>query len=84
MSDEPRLIEIGVMPSGFENVHLAEGSANPLAAMVAEANAKLDAKRAAAERARAATLADIERAKATRKAKALRRFRRALKLFARG
>jgi hypothetical protein len=55
--------------------------------MIAEANAKLDADRAEAERVRLAAIADAERAKVrmrgTRAARAARRFGLALKAFAR-
>jgi hypothetical protein len=80
MSDDSRrFIEIGYLPSGAENVFLAEGAADPARLMIAEASARLDAERAAKARAIAVKAADIERAKATRSARIARRFKRALK-----
>jgi hypothetical protein len=85
MSDEPRrrLIEIGTMPSGYDDVFLGEGAADPLAAMLREGNARLDAEHAARAKALAAKAADAERAKATRRALTMRRLGRALKMFTR-
>ena len=51
--------------------------------MIREAGAELDAARAADERKRLAAIADIERAKNMRRARAARRFKQALKVFAR-
>lgn len=78
-----RLIEIGTLPAGYNSTFVAEGAADPLAIMIAEGNARLD-RIAAEERQReAARLADIERAKNTRRARAARRLKRALRMFVR-
>jgi hypothetical protein len=79
-AEEPqrRMIPIGVMPSGYADVFLAPGSADPVSLMIADASAKLDREHAEAERIRLAAIADIERAKATRRARAAKRFRHAL------
>ncbi len=63
MGDEPRRIVVGMLPSGGE---IFIDGPDPIAIMLREANARLDAERAEAERARLA--ADIERAKNTRRA----------------
>jgi hypothetical protein len=81
MSDAPRRIYIGDIPSGFDATFVAEGAADPLAIMLREGAAKLD-RMAEEERQReAARLADIERAHNTRRARAMRRFRGALKVL---
>jgi hypothetical protein len=80
MSDAPRRIYIGDIPSGFDATFVAEGAADPLAVMIAEGNAKLD-RLAAEERQReAARLADIARLANTRGARAAKRLRHALRL----
>lgn len=82
MSDAPRrLIEIGILPAGYDLTFVAEGAADPLAVMIAEGNAKLD-RIAAEERQReAARLADIARLANTRGASAAKRLRHALRLI---
>jgi hypothetical protein len=82
VTDEPRRVYLGLLPSGAD-VFVADGEADPLTVMLSEANARLDAERAEAERVRLAALADIERARNTRRAKAARRFKRALQMFRR-
>jgi hypothetical protein len=57
--------------------------ADPIALKIDEATRRLDRMREEDERVRLAALADIERAKATRRARAARRFKRALKIFRR-
>jgi hypothetical protein len=51
--------------------------------MVRDANARLDAERAEAERKRLAALADIARVQNTRRARAAKRLRQALRMFVR-
>jgi hypothetical protein len=80
---EPRKVYTGLLPSGAENVFVSEGAADPVAIMLREAGAKLDAERAAEERVRLAKIADEARAKNTRRARAMRRLGKALK-FLRG
>jgi hypothetical protein len=83
MSDAPRRIYIGDIPSGFDATFVAAGAVDPLAIMLREGHAKLD-RLAAEERQReAARLADIKRTQSTRRARAARRFRSALQMFAR-
>ena len=84
MNDEPprRSIIVGLLPSGGVT-YVGEGQEDPVAVMIREAGAELDAARAADERARLSAIADVERIKLTRRARAARRFGRALKMFAR-
>ena len=86
MTDEAprRMIEVGTLPSGYDSMFIAEGGVNPLAVMVRDANARLDAERAEAERKRLAALADIARVQNTRRARAAKRLRQALRMFLRG
>jgi hypothetical protein len=51
---EPRRIIIGVIPSGQDVTYVGEGAVDPVAFLIDEANAKLDAERAAEARALAA------------------------------
>jgi len=85
MTDEPRrrIIEVGVLPSGNDVVYVGEGSTDPIVTMIAAANARLDAERAAEAKALAAKAADIARLQNTRRARAARRFRKALRAFVR-
>jgi hypothetical protein len=83
MSEPQRLIEIGTLPSGFDATFIAEGGVDPLAVMIREGNARLDAERAAEAKALAAKAADLERVRNTKRARALRRLTRAFKSFAR-
>jgi hypothetical protein len=80
--NEPRRIFVGHLPTGGVT-YVAPGEADPVVRLIADANARLDAERAAEERKRAAQAADAERMKATRRARVAQRFRRALKMFAR-
>jgi hypothetical protein len=82
MTDEPRRVIVGLIPSGYDSTFV-EGAADPVALLIGEAHAKLDAQRDAEARVLAAKAADIERAKNTRAARAKRRLRQALTLFAR-
>jgi hypothetical protein len=83
MADEtPRRIFLGVLPSGAD-VFVGEGQSDPVARLISEANAEFDRQRAAEPRAVAAKAADVEREKATRSARTMRRFKRMLKMFAR-
>ena len=86
MTDEPRrLVQVGSFPTSGAEIFI--GGVDPVAIMVREANARLDAERAEAERARLSASADAERTKArmrgTRTARAASRLRRALRAFAR-
>jgi hypothetical protein len=76
-----RLVEIGTLPAGYDAT-FASG-VDPLAVMLREGAARLDAERAEAERARLAGIAEIDRAKDARRARIARRFRRALKALTR-
>lgn len=78
---EPRRIFVGVLPSGVDATFV--DGVDPVSIMVREANAALDRESAEAERVRLAQAADVERMRTTRRARAARRFRRALKAFAR-
>jgi hypothetical protein len=82
MTHEPKRIFVGHLPSGGVT-YVAEGEIDPVARLIADANAQLDAERAAEAKALAAKAADVERAKATRAARVTKRFRQAFKLFAR-
>ena len=77
---ETRRIIVGMLPSGGQ-VYVRNGQEDPVAIMIREASAELDAARAADERVRLAAIADIERAKNTRKARNTRRLKRALRAF---
>ena len=74
---EPRRIVVGVLPSGG-SLTLVNGEADPVVRMIAEAGAELDRQRAEDERAEAARLSDIERAKNTRRARVGRRLKKAM------
>jgi hypothetical protein len=85
MSDDVprRMIEIGVLPRSGEIFF--EGADDPIASMIREGGEALDRERAATAKAVASMYeADLQRVKATRSARIARRFRRALKMFARG
>jgi hypothetical protein len=82
VTDGTRRIFIGHLPTGGVT-YVAEGEADPVATLIADANAKLDREHAEAERVRLAAIADIERARNTRSARAARRLKRALKMFRR-
>jgi hypothetical protein len=60
MTDSPRrLIEIGVLPSGYTDIFV--DGVDPVAVMVREANERLERERVAAEKARQATaIADVD------------------------
>ena len=76
MADEPRRVFVGRLPSA--DTIFVDG-ADPVVAMIAAANARLDAERAAEARALAARAADIARLQNTRRARARRRVEKALK-----
>jgi hypothetical protein len=78
--NELRRVFVGYLPAGGVT-YVAEGEVDPVATLIADANAKLDRQHAEAERVRLAAIADVERAKSTRSASAARRFRRALRLI---
>jgi hypothetical protein len=83
MSDPPRrLIEIGVLPTGYADTFVA-GGVDPVAAMIADAIRKDDLAKAEAERIRLAAIADIERARRTRAARSRRRLTRVLRSWLR-
>jgi hypothetical protein len=86
MSEEPqrRLVPLGVFPAGVDSVFIGAGSPDPLSLMIADADARLARERDTEARALAAQIADAERLKATRSARITRRFKRALRMFARG
>ena len=71
-----RRIFLGNIPSA--DVIFTDG-ADPIAAMIAEGNARLNAERESAEKTRLAAIADAERAEKTRAARRLRRMRKALR-----
>lgn len=83
MNDEPtpRRIYVGMLPSAGSVVYAGDGSEDPVRVLLREANAKLDAERAAEAKARAAAVADLERARLTRRARAARHLRKALRLW---
>jgi hypothetical protein len=82
-SPPPRRIFVGLLPSAGSTVVYSSGSEDPVGVMVREANAKLDAERAAEAKALAAKAADIERAKLTRRARAARRLKRVIRMVLR-
>jgi hypothetical protein len=75
---EPRRVYVGTIPAGAELHDFGGAIAGQ---MLREAGAKLDAERLAEAKALAAKVADIERAKNTRRARAAQRFKRALSMF---
>jgi predicted RNA-binding Zn ribbon-like protein len=81
MTEPRRLIEIGILPAGADSFFVAEGSADPVAIMLREADERLARERLAVAKAKAAKLADIARVKNTRRARAAQRFKRALSMF---
>ena len=83
MADEPprRLIEIGTLPTGYGDTFI--DGVDPVSVMIADAIRRDDLAKAEVERQRQAAIADAERAKATRRARALRRLTKAFKAFAR-
>jgi hypothetical protein len=78
----PKRIFVGHLPTGGVTF-VADGEVDPVARLIADANAKLDRERAEEARALAAKAADVERLRRTKKARALRRFGRALKTLMR-
>jgi hypothetical protein len=78
MSDPPRLIPIGVFPSGYADTYV--DGVDPVAVMIADAIRKADLAKAEAERVRLALIADQERARRTKRARAMRHLRKALRL----
>jgi hypothetical protein len=81
VSDTPRRIVSIPLPAAGTAVYL--GGVDPVAEMIASAHAELDRQREADERKRLAVLADAERLANTRRARVARRFKGALKMFAR-
>ena len=76
--DEPRrLVEIGVIPSGYDAMYI--DGPDPVSAMIAEASARLDREAAEAERVRLAAIADHERVRKTRRARTMRHLMRAIR-----
>ena len=85
MTDTPRRIIVGLLPSGGAVTYVAEGEVDPVARMIAQAGAELDRQLAAEVRAAAAKAADIERARGMRGARNMRRLKRAMRaVFGRG
>jgi hypothetical protein len=82
MSDEPRKIFVGHLPTGGVT-YVADGESDPVARLIADAEAKLDAERAEEARALAAKVADAKRLGDTKRARARRRVEKALKVLAR-
>jgi hypothetical protein len=83
MADEPpRRVFVGVIPTGNDVTYI-DGADDPAATMIAQATARLDRMREEDERIRLAALADVERAKNTRKARVMRRLGKVLKVFRR-
>lgn len=80
--NEPRRVIVGLLPTSGVT-YVREGAEDPVAIMIREAGAELDRQRAAEARALAAKVADIERAKNTRRARAMRRLTKAMRMFAR-
>ena len=78
-----RSIIVGLLPSGGSMTRVPPGQEDPVEIAIRQAHAELDRQRATEERARRAKLADVARAQNTRRARAARRFKRALKVFAR-
>ncbi len=72
---------IGTFPAGYAETFTAGD--DPVAVLLREAIAKADRERAEAERIRLAAIADAERAKRTRRARAMRRLGKALNVLAR-
>jgi hypothetical protein len=73
---------IGVIPMG-QDVHLFGEDIGRAARLLDDANANLDAARAAEAKALAAKFADEARVKLTRRARAARRLKRALRMVLR-
>jgi hypothetical protein len=69
-----------VLPSGAD-VFVGEGESDPVARLIADANAELDRQRTAEAGVIAAKATDIERVQRTKKARAMRHLRRALTLL---
>ena len=77
---EPRRIFVASFEPASE---MYVDGVDPIALKIDEATRRLDRMREADEQAARAALADIERAKDTKRARAMRRLTRALKLFRR-
>ena len=75
---EPGRILVGVLPTAGE---IFVDGVDPVAVMVREAGAALDAERDAEQRRRLAQAADVERMRDTRRARAMRRLKRAFTAF---
>jgi hypothetical protein len=80
MSEERRRIEVGVLPRASE---IFVDGVDPLTIMLRDANARLDAERAEADRARLIAVAGAARMANTKRARMARRFRKILKVLAR-
>jgi hypothetical protein len=80
MSEEPRRVYVGDLPLASEV--FADG-ADPLTVMLERANAEFDGQHVERVQAIATKAADIERLKNTRRARAARRFKRALRMLTR-
>jgi hypothetical protein len=68
MSNEPRRVFVGLLPSGTVTF-VGEGEVDPIARLIADAEARLAAERATAEKARLAAIADDERMKGAKAAR---------------
>lgn len=83
MTNEPRRVTI-LLPAAGSNV-IYTGGEDPVAVMIREAGAELDRQRVAEERKRQAAIADVARLANTRKARSMRRLKRAMHaVFGRG
>jgi hypothetical protein len=80
-AEPPRRITLTLpLPSVGSDVHFLGGS-DPVAELIRAAGQELDRQRVADERARLSAIADIERAKNTRRARMARRLKKAMRLF---
>ena len=85
MTDAPRRIIVGLLPSGGAVTYVAEGEVDPVAIAIREAGAELDRQRAEEERARPPRPPISARLVNTRGARNMRKLRRAMiAMFGRG
>jgi hypothetical protein len=78
---EPRRVLVGTFVKGYSHVAVPQGSVE---AAIAAAHAALDMEAEQRRRQAEALAADVARVKATRSARAARRFKRGLRLLLRG
>jgi hypothetical protein len=65
---EPRRTLVGILPSGGVT-YVQDGEVDPVGRLIADAEARLAAERATAEKARLAAIADVERMKGAKAAR---------------